>query len=292
MQDNVLLKELPDKPASYAAVRAKIDEMEDPQSTFGYTAFSIYRHRDKLLTPTQRKSFEALLESKSTRDVDWHDVRNIVRIRALIELWKYAEETDPEMVTQRKNTWESWTDQRMDYMLQEFVANEKYQRSVWNLLSEDQIRKLRAGEWDEYLKKKTGHQQLFSADKQLKKILGQPKHQQAFEEVVEKWKIRWEAMREKIRAASLMQRKAEFSKDLATEPFVLHLWADGYAVQFRNFATHERDVIRELLQAGYDLDEATRAKLVAYRDSLKKKTLKKFADSPAELLKVLGEPVE
>lgn len=286
LHQHSLVESLPEKPANFSSLRAEIARTPDPASQFGYIVFSLGRHKDKLLDPEQGEKLTSLIEERKRAAINWHDVRNVVRVRAQIALWEYAE-ADEKAAALKKERWNTWTDLRLEFMFQEFVDKERFQRDAWNILTEVQKQSLLSGKWDEYLKKSTGHRRLFSADKQITRILGRPDHPDKFETLEATWRSRWEKMWNTYQEAAAFERKREFAMDLASGEFSLHAWKDFYEPAFRDFATHECEAIRELLQTGYQRDSKTLQSLEDHRTGLRSDALEKYSHCPDELLAVL-----
>ena len=287
LETHAVIDLLPTRPDAFESISRQVSQTPDPKSKFGYLVFSIARHGEKLLTPPQVADLDALVEKRKSAPIDWHDVRNLVRVRAQLALWDYAAETNPDHALPLRRQWDAWTDLRLAYMLQEFVATERFQRAAWEILTDDQRRSLRSGAWDSHLRKRTGHRRLFSADKQIARVLGKPDFPDAFTDQEAAWRKRWDAMWTRYQAAATFERKRESSMNLADEAFAIHAWNDRYAPAFRAFVVHECEAIRDLLQAGYRLDDEARRALANHRETLRNEALDRYAECPAEMLALL-----
>ncbi len=278
---------LPEKPLDFAKTRSLLAEKKDPQTKFGYLVFSVSRHREKLLRPEQAAQLQRLIQARSEREIDWHDVRNIVRVRAQVAMWEYAESVDRDDQFRKKKIWQQWTDQRLAYMLEEMVADYQFQQAAWEILDQEQQQKLLSGVWDKYMKKSTGHKRLFGADKQIRKALGPPDDTANFEKAKALWSEKWPAMWERYQAAATFDHKRQFYRNLSSEAFAIHAWQENYAPAFREFADYECEAVRDLLQSGYSLNDSQLATLAAYRKSLRDSAAKKFEGNPEEILQLL-----
>jgi len=278
------------RPGNYEALKRIIASIKDPQSKFGYIVFSVARHSEKLLEKDQSAQLDALIESRRKATVNWHDVRNVVRVQAAIAMWNYAAvPTNHSQETARRIAeWEAWTDLRLAYMFEEFVARERFQRAVWDILTLEQRKKIRSGEWDKFLKKSTGHKRLFYADRIVSRAFGLPDHPAALDTAVAHHRNLWKPMRDHYQKAARFERQCEFSMDLADEKFVLATWSD-YAKAFRAFATAECESVREILQAGYDTDAKLAKKLDQHLLHLRTEMIAKFRAGAADLLLNLSE---
>lgn len=291
LNDHAVIEQIPERPQNFEALVRRVSETPDPESKFGYFVFSIARHSENLLSAEQARQLDDLIANRKQAEPNWHDVRNLVRVRAQIALWDYAAETDAKLAEAKRATWEKWTDLRLAYMFQEFVATEKFQRAAWDLLTTEQQSALRSGKWDKHLKKSTGHSRLFSADKQITRALGKPDAPESFDRAQSAWRERWETMWETYQEAAAFERKREFTMDLAGEDFAIHAWQERYAPAFRAFAEHECEAIRELLHSGYSLNANQRDALNVHRETLRSEALNKYQESAADLLEILSPPI-
>lgn len=283
LQDNPVLRDYPEAPENFSAIHSQIAQHADPESKFGFIVFSMARHGEKLLNETQREQLDALIEKRSSATLNWHDVRNMVRVKTQIAMWDYAEEIDADSAAKKKAIWGAWADLRVAYMEQEFFDKEQFQRAAWNILTDANRQNLRSGKWDKFMKRSTGHSRLFSADKQISRVLGKPDRLDEFTATEVKWKKQWDVMSETYEAESLFERKREFAMDLADEDFSITSWRNSYTPAFREFAEHECDAIRELLQSGYEIDKVAQGKLNAFREKLSTDAATKYAKAPEEM---------
>jgi len=270
----------------FRQLQKRIATRPDPESKFGYIVFSVARHRNQLLSDEQATQLDTLIDARRNAAINWHDVRNIVRVHAVIAMWDYAQSRD-DSVSRYRKTWEAWTDLRLAYMFEEFIVAERFHRAFWAILNTDQRAKLLSGEWDSYLKKSTGHKRLFSAGKQVRRVMGKPDHPEAFDRASTLWNERWQAMHQGYLAASKFQRQRQFSMDLTDEDFDVEAW-DEYATAFRAFVTMECDAVRDILQTGYDLDAAATAQLDQTRDQLHTDMIEKYRPGCSDFLRAIG----
>ncbi len=287
LDENRVYKADIEKSGDYESLHRQIAATEDPKSKFGYIVFSVARHQKKLLTEDQSRTVDGLIDARQKNPLNWHDLRNIVRVHAVMELWDFATSEDKNSAEKYRKSWDQWTDLRIDYMFEEFVDKERFQRAVWEVLTSEQRAKLLSGEWDEYLKKSTGHGRLYSAPKQVTRALGKPENPEAFETAAKKWEERWTPMLEKYQAASKFQQQREFSMDLADEKFAVASW-QKYAEEFREFITMERDAIRELVQVGYAPGVELNDKVAGTQAQLRAQMIEKYSDKAGSFLKLLN----
>ncbi|MBI1373996.1 MAG: hypothetical protein GC159_14840 [Phycisphaera sp.] len=275
-------------PADYAALRAKVAASRDPQTKIGPYFFALAGPRSKVLSPEQHDQLNALIEAKKAEPVDWHDVRNIVRVESLMTLWDYAAETDPAKLAELDKRWNDWNELRLAYMFEEFVARDRFQRAAWAVLTAEQKQQLAAGDFDASIKKNTGHSRAFSADKQVLRALGQPRDQAAFDKAAAAWRAKWEAVADANEAAAKLDRQRELAMDLTDEAFAAAT-AHEAGKAFGAFARAERDAIRDLLHAGYAESPDVSAAVAKAKDDLRTRMLDAYGDHGAELLRMMGE---
>ena len=135
-------------PADYAALKAKIAALRDPKTKFGPYIFRFANPKANVLTAEQSEKLQAVIEARRTNPVNWHDVRNIVRVQSLLVMWDYAGATDPSKIAELDKQWSAWTEVRLAYMFEEFVMQDRFQRAAWAIFTPEQRQKLIAGEYD------------------------------------------------------------------------------------------------------------------------------------------------
>ncbi len=275
-------------PDNFDQVKTAVKAKPDPESKFGYIVFSIARNSSSLLSEEQAKRLDDLIKKRKASPVNWHDVRNIVRVQTLIAMWDFVIEEDEAKAAQLKSKWNDWNDLRLDFMFQEFIGKERFQRSAWEILTAEQRQKLLRGDWDSYLKKNIGHLRLFAADKRARQALGNPDNRAAFDETSQKWKTKWEPMLEKYWQASRFQNRREFSMDEADEVFAIAAWSE-YASAFQAFAESECDAIRNVVQAGYEIDSALAEKVIEVQENARSEMIKKYSPTASTFLRLLEE---
>ncbi len=220
--------------------------------------------------------------------MNWHDVRNVVRVQANIALWAYAAERDAAQADRLKQEWNRWTDLRLAFMFEEFVAQERFQRAVWEVFTAEQRRRLVAGELDSRIRKNTGHSRSFSAHKQVLKALGQPPDKAAWDTAVANWEKKWKPVAAQNEGAARFERQRELAMDQADETFAVAAWSEQEAA-FRGFVSAERDAIRNLVQAGYQQTPDLAKKAAEYQQKLRAQMLEKYSAHAGEFLRQLGE---
>ena len=288
LDQHSVYKQAVERPVDYESARAQILETRDPQTKFGPYIWVLVKPKSGILAPAQIQKLEALIAARNDSPINWHDARNIVRVQSLLTLWEYAGARDAAQVAKLDKEWLAWNELRLEYMFQEFVVKERFQRKVWAILTPAQQLKLRSGDFDHLITKNTGHGRAFSAHKQVLKALGEPQNQAAFDQAVAKWEKRWETVYERNSAAAQFDRQREQAYHLAGEDFAV-VFARESGDAFSLFTTAERDAIRELIQAGYADTPQLRQNIAKARQKLHAKMIKTYSEHGAELLRALGE---
>ncbi len=275
------------KPINYVSLRAQISATRDPQTKFGPYIWALIKPESKVLTPAQQTKLQALIDARNHSNVDWHDVRNIVRVQSLLTLWDYAAETNPKRLPQLEQEWSAWNALRLEYMFQEFVVKERFQRKVWGLLTPKQQQALIAGDYDELIKKNTGHARAFFAHKHVLKAIGKPQDQKAFDQAVAKWEDKWVKVHTLNQAAIKFDRQREQAYHLTDESFAALAGKENGTV-FSLFTTSERDAIREIVQT-YPATPERAQGIAKIQSTLHAKMLTQYRDHGGDLLRALGE---
>ena len=288
LEENSLHSEEIVAPARHEELRAKIAAGPDPESQFGRLLFALARPGTKVLSEDQLVKVADLIAARQAAPVNWHDVRNIVRVQAMLLLFPHAIATDPAEVARVRSEWEAWTDLRQAYMLQEFVAQERFQRAFWTILTPEQKQQITAGELDSKYKKSTGHSRGFFADRIVTRALGKPDHPDAFETATSAWRAKWEQVQESMAHQARFNRQREFAMDAADGAFAVATWPDQ-AQAFREFAEAERDAIRDLVQAGYGVDDPLKEKVALLMKTQRTEMREKYRDHGSDLLHRMGE---
>ena len=275
-------------PDNYASMQAKVAASRDPETKFGPYIWGLASSNAQVLTPDQTSALQALIAERSAHPVNWHDVRNIVRVQSLMTMWAYAGATGPTRIRALQDEWNAWNEMRLAYMFQEFVARERFQRNAWAILTPSQQKHLIAGTYDSLIKKNLGHGRAFSAVKQVTKALGKPQNQIAFDQVAATWERKWESIYALNDSAAKFDRQREFAMELADETFALASAKEAEKA-FNAFTTAERDAIRDLVQAGYALNAGLDKKLNEVQNVLRSKMLEYHREHGNELLRRMGE---
>lgn len=288
LDENRVLKQTIVYPDSYKSLRAKIAASHDPETKFGPYIWGLASATTKVLTPEQSKELDAVINAKRENPVNWHDVRNIVRVQSLLAMWECAGATEPAEVAALDEEWNVWNEMRLAYMFEEFVVQERFQRAAWAILTLEQRQSLIDGEFDSLIKKNTGHGRAFSAPKQVLKAIGEPTDRAAFDKVTAEWEKKWETVAEQNEAAAKFNRQRELAMDQTDETFAVAAAKEAEKA-FNAFTTAERNAIRDLVQAGYINGPERDQKIAKIQDGLRSKMLKSYREHGSELLRRMGE---
>ncbi|MCF7848010.1 MAG: hypothetical protein K9M45_04105 [Kiritimatiellales bacterium] len=256
-------------------VPAEVFKRRDPETKFGSFVYSINRRSGKLLSPGQAKAMDAVIEKHKADKNRYHDERNSVRCRFLVCMWEYAGASNSKAKLKRKEL-EQWFELWMAWRLQENMVSYHFAADAWNVLDAEQRQKLLAGEWDEYVKKNTGHTRLYRADKLVRQALGAPKDKGRFENVSNDWKPKFDAAREGFMEHEVRERRIMFSQDLIDEQMIAGAWQEQVPVWHKMFMT-ECDAVRDLCQSSYSMkDSAIKAKLEKTIADINRQMLEKY----------------
>ncbi|MDF1659438.1 MAG: hypothetical protein P1U58_17615 [Verrucomicrobiales bacterium] len=272
-------------------LKRRVHELEDPETKFGYVVFSVDRHSEILLDDGQALELKQLIEKRRTALVNWHDVRNVIRIYARVAIWELAIAEEGSLSEKAESRWEKWNEMRIRYMREEFLADERFHCGFREILSKEQWSSLKEGKWDEYLKKRTGHSRNFFAPKIVRRTLGEPTSGKSFDGAIPVWEAKWRTMKVRYEAASLFERKRGFLSGTISEAEALCLWEE-YVKAFREWSTLEAQSIRGLVQAGYSRDENTLEKVKEHQMKLILEVLSKYGDSADDLINRMVQSLE
>lgn len=275
-------------PSNDTGLRERIASTRDPGTQFGYVVFSLARKGTGILSAEQLKQMEAVIATRRDSPVNWHDVRNVVRVQAMLLLFPHALATEESELESIRAEWNAWTDLRQAFMFQEFIAQERFQRAAWSILTTQQKEMLLSGALDAKLKKSTGHSRAFFADRIVQRALGKPDHAEAFALKVDEWRTQWNGVQRAADDAAKFDRQREFAMDLADEDFAVAAWQTDAPV-FRAWAEAERDAIRDLVQAGYEIDADLHERVARLVGEQRAEMPGKYRGHAADLLRRLGE---
>jgi hypothetical protein len=166
-------------------------------------------------------------------------------------------------------------DLRMAWMFEEEIANHRFCRDAWQILSDEQHQKILTGEWDRQVKKSIGHSYASWADRIVTRALGKPQDKAAFDRTAAAQKSAYTAPHERYTAAATRHRRVSFALDVNNEEMVIASWREVDRT-FREIVLAEAEAIRALCHAGYtsspaDLaTQAGKAKATIWREGLKR----------------------
>lgn len=228
---------------------AVIERRPDPLTNFETFIFGIKRHSARLLTPEQAKRWEEMLARHTPVTLRWHDERNLVRCLFERIRWDYAVADDAHAATVRREL-ERWLDLRMAWMFEEEIAHDRFCCDAWQILTDDQRRKILTGEWDGQVKKSTGHSYESWADRIVTRALGKPKDQAAFDRAAAAQKAAYAAPHARYTVAATRHRRVSFALDVNSKDMVIASWREVDRM-FREIVLAEAEAIRALCHAGY-----------------------------------------
>jgi hypothetical protein len=278
-----------EKPADglekFAEAMAAVERRPDPFTSFETFIFGIKRRSARLLAPEQSKRWEEMLARHTPITRRWHDERNLVRCLFERVRWDYAV-SDDGRAAETKREMARWLDLRMAWMFEEEIAHDRFCRDAWKILTDEQRRKILAGEWDGQVKKSTGHSYESWADRIVTRALGKPQDKAAFDRAAAAQKAAYAAPHGRYTAAATRHRRASFAMDVNSEETVIASWREVDRT-FREIVLAEAEAIRVLCRAGYALSSADlAAKAGEAKAAIWRQALERF-QAAQELIKLI-----
>lgn len=267
-----------------AANQQRILARPDPGTFFLRYAFGLTRHAKKLLTDDQAKALEQVLAQHTAGHSRWHDERNTVRCKFTEIMWRYAGASEAEAAPLRRELDEAMR-LRMRWTEQEHLAQYRFARAVWEVLTPEQQGKLIAGEWKTYAAQETGHTRADATAKVITRALGKPDNKAAFEQAVATWSQAREPLHAAVSLTENNERRIVFAMDLNSE-VMAHEASLKANEAFAKLYLAEAEATRRIVQAGYVNPQARCAKAAA--EGWKEAT-ERYAEGAGELIKVMGE---
>lgn len=257
----------------------------DPGTFFLRYAFGLKQHAKKLLTEEQRTRLMAALDEHTPAHSRWHDERNTLRCKWTELMWLHAAASEADAAVLRQQL-SDWMRLRMVWTQQEHLAQYRFARAVWEVLTPVQQAKLIAGEWKEFAKQDTGHTRGDFTAKTIIRALGKPDDNAAFEEALAAWSKQREPLHAEVELAENAERCIVFAMDLNSESMTqaaIEKATAAYAVLY----TAEADATRRIVQAAYRDPAARCAKAAVTAWS---EAPKRFTPGASELIQLLSKP--
>lgn len=233
----------------------------DPGAFFLRYAFGLKQNAKKLLTPEQTAQLVAVLEKHTPANSRWHDERNTLRCKWTELMWLHAAASDTEAPKLRAEL-ETWMRLRMMWTEQEHLAQYRFARDVWGVLTPEQQKKLLAGEWKDFAKQDTGHTRGDFTEKVTIRALGKPDDKAAFDAAIAAWSKQRAPLHAAVAEAENNERRIVFAMDLNSEPMANAANVKANAA-FSALYAAEADATRRIVQAAYRDPSARCAKAAA-----------------------------
>lgn len=266
----------------------KVSQLRDPETKMWVYIFGLSNPKKKVLTEDQCQSIKKIIEERRELEVNWHDVRNIIRVKANLCLWEQILAENEVESAKLKVEWQEWSRLRLAYMYQENLASMQFFKKCWNVFTEEQKKNILNGKFEHLIKKNKGHARKFSADKIVQKTLGKPDKVKDFHQIIEKWKGKWSDFYLRFSKAMLLSRKYEGYMDKCSKGFGIAIWND-YSNLFAEFLQLEGESVIEIVGASYTLGDEQRLKIKKSIVKMKLDMISKYSDNGRGLLVVMGD---
>lgn len=265
--------------------REEILHRPDPETQFLYYAFGLKKHAAKLLSPDQALALNAVIEKHAPVHSRWHDERNTVRCYWNRLLWIHAgaDQGEAEKIHAELAI---WMDLRIQWTRQEHLAQYRFARDVWDVLTSEQQEKLLSGAWKSYAKQGTGHSRGDATAKIITRALGKPDDAETFASAVAAWSTERVPLHQALTDAENRERRIVFAMDRNSASM-----ADAAAVAetdtYSALYLAEADSIRRIVQAAYREPQDRCAKAA---EEGWKEAEQRFHPGAADLIQLLATP--
>lgn len=257
----------------------------DPGTFFLRYAFGLQRHAKKLLSETQAEQLAAVMQRHTPTHSRWHDERNTLRCKFNEVMWRYSGASEADAPALRREL-EDWMRLRMAWTEQEHLAQYRFARAVWEVLTPVQQGKLIAGEWKTYAPQDTGHTRGDATAKIITRALGKPDHSDAFETTAAAWSRERIPMHAAVTDTENRERRIVFAMDLNSEAHA-HQAALVANSAYKRLYLAEAEATRRIVQAGYDDPAARCAKAAADAWG---EAVKRHSKGASDLINLLQSP--
>ncbi len=260
-------------------------ERPDPGTYFLRYAYGLKRHANQLLATSQAIQLTEVIEAHSSAQSRWHDERNALRCKYNQVLWLYAA-ADEEAAAPLRTELSEWMRLRMNWTQQEHLAQYRFARAVWRVLTPDQQSKLLAGEWKGYAKMDTGHSRGDATGKLIRRALGKPDHPEVFDAMVSEWSQARAPLQEAVLQYEHQERRIVFAMDLNSEALVDQTNQAATKAYARLYLA-EADAFRRIIRNAYTDPQSGCAKAAA---EAWKEAPRRFEENASELIQLLTTP--
>jgi hypothetical protein len=145
---------------------------------------------------------------------------------------------------------ESWMRLRMIWTEQEHLAQYRFARDFWQVLTADQQAKLIAGQWKAYAVQNTGHTREDATARIITRALGKPDDQTAFDKAVASWSSQRKPLHAVLQQSESEERRIVFAMDLNNERMAYQASQKATAAYSSLFLA-EADEFRRIVQISY-----------------------------------------
>lgn len=268
------------------AVRDQILARPDPGTFFLRYAYGLQRHAAKLLDGAQTGRLEGVLADHEGPHARWHGERNTLRCKFNEVLWQHAAASDADAAAALRAELDTWMQLRMTWTQQEHLAQYRFARDVWSVLTADQQQKLFTGEWKNYAQQDSGHTRGNATAKIITRGLGKPDDRAAFDAAIETWSRQRAPLHAAVSETESAERRIVFAMDLNSESMA-HAASAAATQAYSALYLAEAAAIRDIVQAAYQqpIPLCKKAGAVAWSEAGER-----FQPQAAELIQLLSTP--
>jgi len=258
----------------FADHRADIDRhltSRDPETTATSFLHGIRRHAAKLLTASQATHWESLLNERQPQLKRLHDERNVLRGVFFAKAWALPSLDQTERAAAMIEL-KQWLRVWLDITLHERIAQHHLCRDAWEILTADQRTALVRGDWDQFVRKSTGHKRAYFGDRVVSKALGKPDHPQSFNRTSASLAQAQVSVQDKLLDAEQRWRILTFAQPPVSDELLAAEW-NRTAAALGEFFLDQVDHIVRLTEAGYDLTNPSTRQRIARQPERELKAL-------------------
>jgi hypothetical protein len=226
----------------------------DPETSATSFVHAIGRNAKRLLSGDQATRWTGLMNSRLAGLNRLHDERNVLRAFFFATAWRLPLAAPSETNAIRKRL-DEWLDVWIDITVQERIAQHHFCRDAWAILTDAQREKLASGEWDQFVRKSTGHERAYFGDRIVRRAIGEPNHPNAFRIASSQLSKAHSAIQKSLLEAERRWRILTFRIPGIPDEWLAEEWRRTSAA-LKNFFLEQVRQIETLIATGYDSGQA------------------------------------